>query len=205
MPHLSYATNIAILCAYLIGSISSAVLVAKLFGIADPRSHGSHNPGTTNILRLGGKKAAALTLLGDILKAVIPLLIAEQYGFNRTVITLITMAVFIGHIYPVFIHFKGGKGVATAFGLLVTLNWHLGLAVLATWLLTAVVFRYSSVAALTAAILAPYYAWYFTNLDYTVVTGLMSLFLVYRHEKNIRNLFAGKETKIGQRQSPELN
>ncbi|MDR3476627.1 MAG: glycerol-3-phosphate 1-O-acyltransferase PlsY [Gammaproteobacteria bacterium] len=199
MAHLQLDSYIAIVIAYLIGSISSAIVTCKIMGLPDPRNEGSGNPGTTNVLRIGGKKAAIITLMGDVLKGVIPVLAAKMLGFDTLTLSLITLAAFLGHLYPVFFRFQGGKGVATAFGCLVTLAWPVGVALLVTWVLVAAIFRYSSLAALTAAIAAPFFAWYFTNSDYTVMTVVMSLFLIYRHHKNIHNLISGKEDKIGKK------
>jgi glycerol-3-phosphate acyltransferase PlsY len=196
---LHFDTYIAILLAYLIGSISSAIVVCKLMGLPDPRTQGSRNPGATNVLRIGGKKAAIITLLGDVLKGVIPVLIAKEYGFDTLSLSLITFAAFLGHLYPVFFRFEGGKGVATAFGCIIALSWPVGVALAATWLLMAILFRYSSLSALVAAIFAPLYMWYFTNWDYTVMACVISIFLIFRHRSNIRNLIAGKESKIGKK------
>lgn len=190
---------IAIIIAYLFGSISSAIITCKLMRLPDPRTQGSRNPGATNVLRIGGKKAAIITLLGDVLKGVIPVLAAKWYGFSTFDLTLITTAAFLGHLYPIFFRFEGGKGVATAFGCLIALAWPLGLALAATWLVMAVIFRYSSLSSLTAAILAPVYAWYLTNFDYTVMCGVIGLLLIIRHRSNIANLFAGRENKIGKK------
>lgn len=197
MPYL--LTLIAIVIAYLFGSISSAIVTCKLMGLADPRTQGSGNPGATNVLRIGGKKAAIITLFGDVLKGVIPVLLAKAYGFDTLSLSLITFAAFLGHLYPVFFRFEGGKGVATCLGCLLALAWPIGLALMATWLLMAITFRYSSLSSLTAAIFAPVFAWYFTNIDYTVMTLLMSALLIYRHRKNIQNLLSGKEDKIGKK------
>jgi glycerol-3-phosphate acyltransferase PlsY len=199
MDHLHVDTIIATLLAYLMGSISSAIVTCKIMGLPDPRTQGSENPGATNVLRFGGKKAAIITLIGDILKGVIPVIAAKLYGFDIFSLAFITFAAFLGHLYPVFFRFQGGKGVATAAGCLVALAWPVGLALIATWLFIAVIFRYSSLSALIAAIAAPFYAWYFTNWDYTYMTIAMSLLLIYRHRKNIRNLLAGKEDKIGKK------
>jgi glycerol-3-phosphate acyltransferase PlsY len=199
MDHLHLDTIIATLLAYLIGSISSAILTCKIMGLPDPRTQGSENPGATNVLRFGGKKAAIITLIGDILKGVIPVLAAKLYGFDALSLSCITFAAFLGHLYPVFFRFQGGKGVATAAGCLMALAWPVGLALIATWLFIAVIFRYSSLSALIAAIAAPFYAWYFTNWDYTYMAVAMSVLLIYRHHKNIRNLLSGKEDKIGKK------
>lgn len=192
-------TLLAILIAYLFGSISSAVVVSKIMKLPDPRTEGSKNPGATNVLRIGGKKAAIATLLGDMLKGVIPVLAAEIYGFDALSLSLITFAAFIGHLYPVFFRFQGGKGVATALGCMLALAWPVGLAMIITWLFMAFTFRYSSLSALTAAVLAPLYTWYFTNWDYTIMVCVMSILLIYRHRSNIRNLCTGKESKIGKK------
>jgi glycerol-3-phosphate acyltransferase PlsY len=199
MSYLHLESIMAILIAYLCGSISSAVVTCKIMGLADPRTQGSHNPGATNVLRIGGKKAAVITLIGDTLKGVIPVLAAKWMGFDTLTLSFVTSAAFFGHLYPLFFHFKGGKGVATAGGCLTALSWPVGTALIGTWLLAAVIFRYSSLAALIAAIAAPFYAWYFTNIDYTVMASVISLLLIYRHRKNIQNLVHGKEDKIGKK------
>jgi glycerol-3-phosphate acyltransferase PlsY len=194
---LTYLLPIA---AYLIGSISSAVVIARLMGLQDPREVGSKNPGATNILRYGGKKAAALTLVGDTLKGVIPVLIARALTDDATVLAATALAAFVGHLYPVFFGFHGGKGVATALGVSLALNGWFGLAVLATWIAVAVVTRYSSLSALFAALSAPFYAWWLMpQAVYIAMVGVMSALLIYRHQANIRNLLAGKESRIGQK------
>lgn len=197
MGHFTIETGIAIVIAYLFGSISTAIITCKIMGLPDPRQQGSGNPGATNVLRFGGKKAAIVTLLGDMLKGVIPVLAAKWYGFDALGLSLVAFAAFAGHLYPIFFRFQGGKGVATAFGCLVALSWPVGLALALTWLFIAAAFRYSSLAALITALLAPVYTLYFTNFTYTVTTCAISLLLIYRHRKNIRNLMAGKESKIG--------
>lgn len=188
-----------IIFAYLLGSFASAVIVSRLMGLPDPRNFGSGNPGATNVLRLGGKKAALLTLLFDVLKGVVAVLLAKAIYPEITLLAAVTGAVFLGHLYPVFFNFKGGKGVATAFGALLALVWQVGLSVLATWLLMAGIVRYSSLAALVAAIAAPVSMYGFThgNLTYTVTALLMSVLLIWRHRSNIQNLLAGREDKIG--------
>lgn len=186
--------------AYLFGSISSAIIVCKLMGLPDPRTEGSQNPGATNVLRIGGKKAALITLFGDMLKGVIPVLIAKELGFTATGLALVTLAAFIGHLFPIFFRFQGGKGVATALGCLLALNLPVGLCWIATWLIMAILFRYSSLAALTASLLAPFYIWFFTHrLVLVGAVAVMSLMLIYRHRTNIAKLIAGKENKIGQK------
>jgi acyl phosphate:glycerol-3-phosphate acyltransferase len=195
-------TLLLIIAAYLIGSISFAVVVSKLMGLADPRSYGSKNPGATNVLRTGNKKAAAATLLGDCLKgwfAVwLALRLGPQYGLDESAIAGVSLAVFVGHLYPVFFRFQGGKGVATALGVLLGINPWLGLATLVTWLVIAFAFRYSSFAALVAAVFAPFYYGLLFGTDAQLLAVIvMSALLIYRHRKNIGNLLAGKESRIG--------
>ncbi|MEK7207353.1 MAG: glycerol-3-phosphate 1-O-acyltransferase PlsY [Pseudomonadota bacterium] len=186
------------LAAYLFGSISTAVVVAKAMGLQDPRQVGSGNPGATNILRYGGKLAAIVTLVGDILKGVIPVAVARLLTDDPMILAATVFMAFIGHLFPVFFGFKGGKGVATALGVWFALNPWIGLALMATWLVTAIVFRYSSLSALAASVAAPFYvAWLSPGLPYVVVMSSMSGFLIFRHRSNIRNLLAGTETKIG--------
>ena len=185
--------------AYLVGSISSAVLIARLKNLEDPRNVGSGNPGATNILRYGGKTAAALTLLGDVVKGVIPVVIARSITSDSVVLALVGLAAFLGHLYPVFFRFRGGKGVATAFGVWLGLSPWVALALILTWSLIAVLFRYSSLAALVASFAAPAYVWWMLDgqLPYLVASIAMSMLLCWRHRANIRNLVAGKEGKIG--------
>lgn len=169
-------------------------------GLPDPRTQGSRNPGATNVLRIGGKKAALITLLGDVLKGVIPVLFAKWYGFQGTALVLIAFGAFLGHLFPIFFRFEGGKGVATAIGCLLALSWPVGLCWIATWLVIAILFRYSSLASLIASLLAPVYIWYFTqNWIYVITIALMSLILIIRHRSNIAKLLAGKESKIGKK------
>ncbi|WP_353154667.1 glycerol-3-phosphate 1-O-acyltransferase PlsY [Herminiimonas fonticola] len=188
--------------AYLIGSISFAVVVSKCFRLADPRSYGSKNPGATNVLRSGNKKAAILTLLGDCVKGFVAVWLVKyfgpDYGVQESGVALVAIAVFLGHLWPVFFRFVGGKGVATALGILLAINGWLGLATLVTWLVIAYAFRYSSFAALIASIFAPfYYALLFGPDVILLAVVAMSALLIYRHGKNIGNLLAGKETRIG--------
>lgn len=190
------------IAAYLIGSISFAVVVSMLFGLADPRTYGSKNPGATNVLRSGNKMAAALTLLGDGFKGWLAVWLAQkygpQYGIGDSGIALVALAVFVGHLLPVFFKFKGGKGVATALGVLLGLNVWLGLATLATWLVIAYAFRYSSLAALVASVFAPFYYGLLFGTDVILLAVLvMSGLLIYRHRQNIMNLMTGKESRIG--------
>lgn len=191
---------ILIVSAYLIGSISSAILVCRLIGAPDPRRAGSGNPGATNVLRVAGKYAAAVTLAGDMLKGLLPVLAGQVLGVSDPVLALIAVAAFLGHLYPVFFRFRGGKGVATLIGVLLALAWPLGIFFVAVWLTMARLFRISSLSALTAAVLTPFAAW---ALHYppTVVAALafMVMTLVYRHRSNIRGLLAGTEGRIGSR------
>ena len=197
-------TLLFIAVAYLLGSLSFAVIVSRAMRLPDPRSFGSGNPGATTVLRTGRKAAAALTLLGDALKGwvavVLARMLAPQFGLSEDVALLCALAVFIGHLFPVFFHFKGGKGVATALGLLLGLNPWLGLACLATWLLMAGLFRISSLAALTTAVLAPVYSGLLMGWGNTAMTVLVvALLLVYRHKSNLIKLISGQEGRIGAR------
>lgn len=195
-------TLVFIVLAYLIGSVPFAVIVSRTMGLADPRSYGSGNPGATNVLRSGNKKAAVLTLLGDALKGWLAVYLAERFadawGVGDFGLAAVALAVFIGHLYPVFLRFKGGKGVATAAGVLFAIDPILGLAVAATWLIIAVFFRYSSLAALVAAVFAPlYYVFMFGLGPYAPAVIVMAILLIYRHRGNIAKLIAGKESRIG--------
>lgn len=191
---------VATYVAYLFGSLSSAIIVCRLMGLPDPRTQGSRNPGATNVLRIGGKKAAIITLLGDMLKGVIPVLAAKWYGLNDIGLALVTFAAFIGHLFPIFFRFEGGKGVATAIGCLLALSWPTGLCWLGTWLVIAGIFRYSSLASLTASVLAPLYIWLFTDSTlYASTVAVMSIILIARHRSNIRKLCRGEESKIGKK------
>ncbi len=184
--------------AYLFGSLSSAVITSRIMGLPDPREEGSKNPGATNVLRLGGKKAAIITLLGDMAKGLIPLLLAKSLGASLEVLAAAGLAAFIGHLYPVFFGFKGGKGVATALGVLTGFSWMTGLAVMFTWIAVAFISRISSLSALVAAILAPAYVWFLLgSLELTIATALMSALLVWRHQGNIQRILRGEESRIG--------
>lgn len=186
--------------AYLVGSLSSAVLVSRLMGLPDPREGGSKNPGATNVLRLGGRLAGALTLFGDWLKGWLPVMLAGVTGAEPRVVALTVLAAFFGHLYPVFFGFKGGKGVSTAFGVLTGAYWLLGLTVAATWTVTAALTRYSSLGSLVGAALAPVYAHFMVgSLPLTVATALMSAVLFWRHRGNIQRLLAGQESRIGRK------
>ena len=188
--------------AYLLGSIPFAVLTSKAFGLADPRTYGSGNPGATNVLRSGKKMAAALTLLGDAAKGWLAVWLARRYLGGADAVALVAIAVFLGHVFPIFLRFKGGKGVATALGVLLGLDVWVGLLVLATWLVVALVSRYSSLSALVAAVAAPFYAWW-RNFpeEWLFAVVVISLLLIWRHRSNIKNLLAGTESKIGSKKS----
>lgn len=184
--------------AYLIGSIPMAIVVARAFGLPDPRTTGSQNPGATNILRYGGRTAAAVTLLGDVVKGVVAVALARSLAFDPLLVALAGLGVFLGHLYPVFFGFRGGKGVATALGVWLVLAPWVGAALLLTWLAIAIVFRYSSLAALVASVLAPLYVWWLAPFPaYLGLSFAMSVLLLWRHRGNIRNLLAGKESRIG--------
>jgi len=201
-------TIVFIIAAYLLGSISFAVITSKLFGLADPRTYGSGNPGATNVLRSGKKAAAALTLIGDAAKGWLAVFLAIHFSPPEVSYTMlaaaVALAVFIGHLFPVFLRFKGGKGVATALGVLLALNVWVGLGGLATWMFMALVFRYSSLAALTAAVATPVYAFLLgLPREWVLASGIMSLLLIWRHKGNIQNLLAGKEAKIGSKKTSQ--
>jgi acyl phosphate:glycerol-3-phosphate acyltransferase len=184
--------------AYLLGSLSSAVLISRLYRLPDPREQGSKNPGATNVLRLGGKKAAVLTLVGDAAKGLVPVLLARALGAEPVIIAGAGMAAFLGHLFPVFFQFKGGKGVATALGVLLGFSWPLGLAAAATWIAMAALFRISSLAALTAAAATPAYTWFLTHSpEFTVASTGLALLLIWRHRANISRLVRGEETRLG--------
>lgn len=202
---------LAAVAAYLIGSLSFAVLVSRAMGLNDPRTYGSKNPGATNVLRSGSKAAAVVTLLLDAFKGWLPVMLVKwygkPYGLEDGSVALVGLAAFLGHLFPVFFRFAGGKGVATALGVLVATSWVLGLAIGITWLLVAYFFRYSSLAALVAAVLAPIYyifadgtAWF---MDKSVLMALiaMSALLIWRHTENISRLFKGQESKLGSKKS----
>lgn len=197
-------TIIFTIAAYLIGSISFAVVMSLAFGLSDPRTYGSKNPGATNVLRSGSKKAAIATLIGDCAKGWLPVFLAVQFGDRFDLddggVALVAIAVFLGHLWPVFFRFVGGKGVATALGVLLGLNPWLGLATLVTWLVVAYAFRYSSLAALVAAVFAPFYFGLMVGATMPfelLAVIVMSVLLLFRHAKNISNLLAGKESRIG--------
>lgn len=204
---------LAAVAAYLIGSLSFAVIVSRVMGLNDPRTYGSKNPGATNVLRSGSKAAAVVTLLLDAAKGWLPVMLVkwygQPYGLEEGTLAMAGLAAFLGHLYPVFFRFQGGKGVATALGVLVGLNWMLGLATALTWVIIAFFFRYSSLASLAAAVFAPVYyafgdglAW---NMEGPILfsIGVMSLFLIYRHAENISRLVRGTESKLGKKKLPD--
>lgn len=190
---------LAVAAAYLIGSIPFAILTARIFGLADPRSYGSKNPGATNVLRSGNKLAAALTLFGDAAKGWAVVFVAEQTGQSAWLVGLTALAVFFGHLFPIFLKFKGGKGVATAAGVILALDPWLALILIVTWLLTAIIFRYSSLAAVLAAVIAPVATVLIhgTTRGLAAVVGLIAFALLCKHWPNIQRLLAGQESKIG--------
>jgi len=190
---------ILVVCAYLIGSISSAIIVCKLMRLPDPRAHGSGNPGATNVLRVGGKKAAAITLFGDMLKGLLPVLVANLLHVSDLALALVGFAAFIGHLFPLFFGLKGGKGVATMLGVMFGFHWGVGVATALTWVIIAKVFKISSLSALIATALAPFYVLLImgSNKPLIIATAVMTLILFWRHRSNIQNLLSGKEGRIG--------
>jgi acyl phosphate:glycerol-3-phosphate acyltransferase len=202
---------LAVLAAYCVGSLSFAVIVSRAMGLTDPRTYGSKNPGATNVLRSGSKKAAVITLLLDGVKGWLPVAAVQwwgqAWGLGAGTVALVGLAAFLGHLYPVFFAFKGGKGVATAAGVLLGFHWGLGLATLFTWIIIAVFFRYSSLAALVAAIFAPVYYVFGDGLAWSMegpvlfTVSAMSLLLIYRHAENIGRLARGTESKLGKKKS----
>ena len=202
---------LATVAAYLIGSLSFAVIVSRAMGLNDPRTYGSGNPGATNVLRSGSKAAAAVTLLLDAAKGWLPVALVQwfgsRFGLGDGTVAMVALAAFLGHLYPVFFRFKGGKGVATALGVLLGISPWLGLAVAATWLIIAVFFRYSSLAALIASVFAPVYylmcsgvVWYAETPIAAAIVAMAAL-LIWRHRENIQRLMAGKESKLGSKKS----
>lgn len=192
------------MAGYLLGSVSFAVLVSRAFGLPDPRTYGSGNPGATNVLRSGRKAAALLTLLGDGAKGWLAVFIAQRFAAAAvdTTAAVVAVAVVVGHMYPVFFRFEGGKGVATALGVLLAINYYLAAGAAATWLIIAAFFRISSLAALISAVFAPFFCFLLYGLHvFTYAVGLVSLLLVLRHRDNIRNLLAGNEVRIGKQES----
>ena len=186
-----------VLGGYLFGSVSTAIIVCKLMGLPDPRTQGSGNPGATNVARLGGKKAALYTLAGDMLKGLLPVLLAHALHADPTILAATALAAFLGHLYPLFFGFQGGKGVATALGVIYGLYWPVGLLTTGIWLGMALVFRYSSLAALTAILSAPLgFMWLLPEQPIIVAMLVLTALLYWRHRSNIANLLSGKEGKI---------
>jgi glycerol-3-phosphate acyltransferase PlsY len=198
------AAIVAVVLAYLLGSIPFAILVSRVAGLADPRTIGSGNPGATNVLRSGNKKAALATLFLDAFKGWLAVWLASEFGWRfgmgDTGTAAVALAVFVGHLYPVFFHFKGGKGVATALGVLLAIAWWLGLATLVVWVVVAAIWRYASLASIVAAVAAPLIETLATGFDaFAAAIVAMGLLIVYRHRHNIAKLAAGKESRIGQK------
>lgn len=192
----------AVVAAYLIGSLSFAVIVSKFYGLDDPRSYGSGNPGATNVLRSGRKKAAALTLLGDALKGLVAVLLARwlqsHFGLADEVVAAVAVAVLVGHMWPLFFGFKGGKGVATALGVLLALSWPVALICAAVWLMMAFGLKISSLAALTATVISPLAAMFLVQQpSWQAAIAVIAALVLLRHRSNIQNLLSGKESKIG--------
>ncbi|QUJ67860.1 glycerol-3-phosphate 1-O-acyltransferase PlsY [Photobacterium sp. GJ3] len=184
-----------IIAAYLLGSISSAVLICRLFRLPDPRDSGSGNPGATNVLRIGGRGAAAMVLVCDILKGMLPVWISYFLGINPFLLGIIGIAACLGHIYPIFFHFRGGKGVATALGALAPIGWDLSGMLIGTWVIVALVCGYSSLASMITALLAPMFTWW-VKPQYTMPVAMLSCLIILRHHENVRRLLDGKEYKI---------
>ena len=192
----------AAVVAYLVGSIPFAVIVSRLMGLPDPRSFGSGNPGATNVLRSGSKAAAVLTLAGDALKGWVAVWAAIRLGLAAEVVAVVALAAFLGHVFPVWLRFKGGKGVATAAGVIFAIDWRVGLAVVVVWLTIVVVSRYSSLGALCAALFAPFAVYHFDGAGPVLLaTCVMCAILVWRHEANIRKLLRGEESRIGEKKA----
>ena len=192
------------LAGYLVGSVSTAIITCKLMGLEDPRNVGSNNPGATNVLRHGGKKAAIITLIGDMLKGLVPVIAVTMVEPAAGAIALTGLGAFLGHVFPVYYGFKGGKGVATYYGVLLGFSWIAGIAALLVWLLTAFVSKISSLSALVSALSAPFVLWYSSHSpELTVILGLMTALLFWRHRSNVRNIIAGKEHKIGVKKKAE--
>jgi glycerol-3-phosphate acyltransferase PlsY len=192
------------LAGYLVGSVSTAIITCKLMGLEDPRSVGSNNPGATNVLRHGGKKAAIITLIGDMLKGLVPVIAVTIIEPAAGAIALTGLGAFLGHVFPVYYGFRGGKGVATYYGVLLGFSWIAGMAALLVWLLTAFVSKISSLSALVSALTAPLILWYSSHSpELSMMLGLMTILLFWRHRSNVRNIIDGKEHKIGVKKENE--
>ncbi|OCQ52304.1 putative glycerol-3-phosphate acyltransferase [Photorhabdus australis subsp. thailandensis] len=184
-----------IIFAYLCGSISSAILICRLVGLPDPRQHGSGNPGATNVLRIGGRSTAAIVLIFDVLKGMIPVWLAYQLNVSPFYLGITAIAACLGHIYPIFFHFKGGKGVATAFGAIAAIGWDLMGLMTGTWLLTVLLSGYSSLGAIVSALIAPFYVWWFKP-EFTFPVAMLCCLVLLRHHDNIQRLWRGQENRI---------
>lgn len=183
--------------AYLVGSFSTAIITCKIMGLEDPRKTGSHNPGATNVLRHGGKKAAIITLIGDMLKGLIPVLIAKLFNVDALTLALVGLFSFLGHLFPIYYGFRGGKGVATYYGVIFGFNWQVGLIAIAVWLTMAALLKISSLSALVSMLITPFVLWYFSqSVELTATVTLMSLLVFWRHISNIKSLIRGTEEKI---------
>ncbi|MGL5266145.1 MAG: glycerol-3-phosphate 1-O-acyltransferase PlsY, partial [Plesiomonas shigelloides] len=187
-----------IICAYLLGSISSAILICRLAGLPDPRETGSGNPGATNVLRLGGRFAALAVLIADVAKGGLPVWLAYKLDLAPPVLGIIAIAACLGHIYPIFFHFQGGKGVATAFGAIAPISWDITGLLSGTWLITLLLTGYSSLAAVITALLAPLYVWWFRP-EFTFPVAMLSCLILLRHHENLERLWRGQEPKIWQK------
>ncbi|MGV3001138.1 glycerol-3-phosphate 1-O-acyltransferase PlsY [Vibrio sp.] len=198
---MSILALILIILAYLLGSISSAVLICRMCKLPDPRLQGSNNPGATNVLRVGGKWAAFGVLLCDILKGMLPVWGSYYLGIEPLILGFIGVATCLGHIYPIFFHFKGGKGVATAVGTMAPIGFDLTGMVMATWLITFFFSRYSSLAAIVTSLLAPFYTW-LVKPQYTIPVAMLSCLIIFRHHQNIKRLIDGSEPKINKKKLP---
>ena len=194
---ISINTLLFVGLAYLIGSFSTAIATCKILGLEDPRKTGSNNPGATNVLRHGGKKAAIITLLGDMLKGLIPVLVAVQLQADTLTIALTGLAALLGHVFPVYYGFKGGKGVATYYGVIFGINWQVGLIAIVAWLAVAGLLKISSLSALASIFITPFVLWYFTqSIELTAAVAVMSIVVFWRHKANIQRLLDGSESKI---------
>jgi len=196
---MEYYLNIILFAglSYLIGSISTAIITCKIMGLEDPRKVGSNNPGATNVLRHGGKKAAIITLLGDMLKGLIPVLVIVQLQADALTVALVGACALLGHIFPIYYGFKGGKGVATYYGAILGINWLVGLIALTIWLSMAALFKISSLSALVSIFLTPFILWHFSqSVELTMAAALMSLIVFWRHQNNIKQLIQGTEGRI---------
>lgn len=183
------------LAAYLLGSVSTAIITCKLMGLEDPRSVGSNNPGATNVLRTGGKKAAIITLLGDMLKGLLPVLAVQQLSADTAALAITGISAFLGHLYPLYFRFKGGKGVATFYGVLLGTNWVIGLAALVVWGLVMLLFRISGLSALVSAVSSPFIVWYLDGSEVLIIAiSFMAILLIWRHRSNIRQMLENAKT-----------